>query len=299
MDLSWGIVDGDPTPTFDVTSFDATDINHFGTQIPQFGILMSDQQNLFMDASFGDNVSLGMPPLAEGETDQFTSALLHHAAAEMENMCFNDEYIYLDDYSTDKLPVLTNSSLQVPFISSDICNLFTPFQNACPSAPEESSPSMNIAGLLTNLDINSFTLSLSPTAAPSSYSSSPSFQPSPASSEAEALQLVGAARRPPRLRCVYVFLSIVQGFVIYNAELTVASSRQLRQQDKPEKCPICSKGHPYRRELIEHINVYHSDDASRLGVKKTRPVCQYCKKSFARKCNRKRHLDNSCKGRRS
>ncbi|EWY89657.1 hypothetical protein FOYG_10461 [Fusarium oxysporum NRRL 32931] len=73
-------------------------------------------------------------------------------------------------------------------------------------------------------------------------------------------------------------------------------SRDLRHIFKPEVCHLCFKGHPYTRELEEHIKVHHPAEASRLRIDMTRPVCNACRKTFSRPCNLKRHMDHSCKG---
>ncbi|KAG8354488.1 hypothetical protein FVEN_g7635 [Fusarium venenatum] len=75
-----------------------------------------------------------------------------------------------------------------------------------------------------------------------------------------------------------------------------ALSRDLRHLLRPEVCYLCLKGHPYKRELREHIKVHHPVAASSLGIDMARPVCNACGKTFSRPCNLKRHMDTSCKG---
>ncbi|KAK4652273.1 hypothetical protein QC762_609660 [Podospora pseudocomata] len=43
-------------------------------------------------------------------------------------------------------------------------------------------------------------------------------------------------------------------------------ARQIRQLEKPEKCPICQKGHQYRSDVKRHIASRHKDRAHEFGV---------------------------------
>ncbi|KAK4235580.1 hypothetical protein C8A03DRAFT_36553 [Achaetomium macrosporum] len=70
------------------------------------------------------------------------------------------------------------------------------------------------------------------------------------------------------------------------------SSRAWRYQIRPEKCPICGKGHTFRSELEKHVAAKHPDVAPDLGVSTKRHVCDLCQESLARNDHLVRHKKN-------
>ncbi|KAL2200809.1 hypothetical protein P885DRAFT_27595, partial [Corynascus similis CBS 632.67] len=66
--------------------------------------------------------------------------------------------------------------------------------------------------------------------------------------------------------------------------------REWRRIIKPEKCPVCAKGHSYQAELDRHIVVHHPDVAVKHGVSTKRHVCKWCNKSYARPDHLVRHM---------
>lgn len=66
--------------------------------------------------------------------------------------------------------------------------------------------------------------------------------------------------------------------------------RQKRKEDKPEKCHICEKGHQWKRDLERHYRSNHPDEAAKMGLSRSKPICRHCGKDFARRDHLKRHL---------
>ncbi|EWZ00603.1 hypothetical protein FOYG_00433 [Fusarium oxysporum NRRL 32931] len=66
--------------------------------------------------------------------------------------------------------------------------------------------------------------------------------------------------------------------------------RQKRKEDKPEKCHICEKGHQWKRDLERHYRSNHPDEAAKMGLSRSKPICKHCGKDFARRDHLKRHL---------
>jgi hypothetical protein len=66
--------------------------------------------------------------------------------------------------------------------------------------------------------------------------------------------------------------------------------RQKRKENKPEKCHICQKGHQWRRDLERHYCTQHPDEAAKMGLSMSRPVCRHCGQDFARRDHLTRHL---------
>ncbi|AEO66537.1 uncharacterized protein THITE_2170317 [Thermothielavioides terrestris NRRL 8126] len=68
------------------------------------------------------------------------------------------------------------------------------------------------------------------------------------------------------------------------------SSRKWRYQIRPERCPICGKGHPFKAELNKHIASRHPERAAEYKVSTARRICEWCGRSYARKDHLTRHL---------
>lgn len=52
--------------------------------------------------------------------------------------------------------------------------------------------------------------------------------------------------------------------------------RQKRKEDKPDKCRICQKGHQWRRDLERHYCTQHPEEAAKMGLSMSRPICRHC-----------------------
>jgi hypothetical protein len=68
------------------------------------------------------------------------------------------------------------------------------------------------------------------------------------------------------------------------------SSREWRKIIKPEKCPKCPMGFPYKHDLNKHIVARHRQIAAKRKLSLERHACKWCPGMFARKDHLKRHL---------
>lgn len=62
------------------------------------------------------------------------------------------------------------------------------------------------------------------------------------------------------------------------------------------KCGDCGRDLKTKRDLHRHIDARHPQTAVKMGIKKERTQCRYCKRSFARPDHYKRHLSNKHSG---
>lgn len=79
------------------------------------------------------------------------------------------------------------------------------------------------------------------------------------------------------------------------------SAREWRYLTRPDECPVCSKGHPYRGEVKRHIVSNHPERAAEFQLSTERFECRRCGKSYGRKDRLLRHLTDKhgrTKGRR-
>ncbi|KAF5264207.1 hypothetical protein FOXYS1_5027 [Fusarium oxysporum] len=53
--------------------------------------------------------------------------------------------------------------------------------------------------------------------------------------------------------------------------------RQKRREDKPEKCHICGKGHPWKRDLERHYWSNHPDEAAKMGLSRMKTFFLSCR----------------------
>jgi hypothetical protein len=68
------------------------------------------------------------------------------------------------------------------------------------------------------------------------------------------------------------------------------SSRKWRMEHRPERCPVCQKGHSYKSELKKHILARHPELAAEYGIRTARYDCKWCDKSYTRADRLTRHL---------
>jgi hypothetical protein len=68
------------------------------------------------------------------------------------------------------------------------------------------------------------------------------------------------------------------------------SSRDWRMNVRPERCPVCRKGHSHMSELKKHILVHHPELALEYGIPTDPYVCTWCGKSYTRGDRLTRHL---------
>jgi uncharacterized Zn-finger protein len=70
------------------------------------------------------------------------------------------------------------------------------------------------------------------------------------------------------------------------------TARKWRLQIRPEKCPVCNKGHTFKTELNKHIASCHRDVAANFGVSTEPYVCELCHQKCTRKDRLVRHMKN-------
>jgi hypothetical protein len=68
------------------------------------------------------------------------------------------------------------------------------------------------------------------------------------------------------------------------------SSREWHKIIRPEKCPTCPMGFPYKHDLNKHIVARHRQVAAKRKLSLERHACKWCPGTFARKDHLMRHL---------
>jgi uncharacterized C2H2 Zn-finger protein len=68
-------------------------------------------------------------------------------------------------------------------------------------------------------------------------------------------------------------------------------TREWRKQIRPERCPVCRKGHTQRSELKKHILVHHPELTAEYGISTERHVCKWCGSDYKRADHLTRHLN--------
>ncbi|KAH7170165.1 hypothetical protein EDB81DRAFT_154405 [Dactylonectria macrodidyma] len=68
--------------------------------------------------------------------------------------------------------------------------------------------------------------------------------------------------------------------------------KQRRKIEQPEICPICNKGHAYKRDLMRHIKSNHKDLAKVIGMPLEKIKCKHlsCSRTFERNDHLTRHM---------
>jgi hypothetical protein len=225
--------------------------------------------NLLFPISAWDGLSLGPTDdavyadvhLGTNE-DAFDNALSTYTSP-IDSNTYNFDETFTPDNSFDSSLLLNWGLLTMPKLTRNLCATGTALDSSNQREPSESATAQTISSTpmtqLPSWTLNSQTFEVIPN------ENAPE-QPASITNTQRRKTKMKPGTRPCDLK------------------------RQKRKEDRPEKCHICQKGHQWRRDLERHYCTHHPDEAAKMGLSMSRPMCRHCGQDFARRDHLTRHL---------